>query len=260
VRVSGPGVILSGLDPKRMRTPLDLSGVRPGVATYAISPKMFQLPRKVEVVRVTPAQVSLQIDRLSKRQLPVRLERSGEVPPGFAVESIEVTPDKVEVSGPASKLEGIRAVSTEPIDFSAIAAGGEREILRLVSPVDDEMVQLTPSEVLVEVQLGPVAVERELKGVNVGVRGGGEGWRVNPARIAVVVRGAEAEVGGLELRPGSVYVDVGGLPQTGTHRLKPVVELPDGIELVRRVPAEVTAQAPPARRGGGGRRTESRRD
>jgi hypothetical protein len=253
LRVAGPGVILSGIDPKRLRTPLDLSGVRPGVATYAINPKMFQLPRKVEVLRVTPAQVSLQIDRLGKRTLPVRLDRQGAVPAGHSVSAVEIVPDKVEVSGPAGKLEGLRAIATEPLDFSALGAEGSDLYLRLVSPAED--VEVTPPEVLARVEVAPIVAEREFKGVAVEVRGG-EGWKVDPVRVTVAVRGPESSVASLELAPGSVYVDAGELSPPGPHRLRPAVVLPDGVEVVRRVPDEVTLQVPapkPKRRGAAGR-------
>jgi YbbR domain-containing protein len=259
VRVSGPGVILSGIDVKRMRTPLDLAGVRPGIATYAINPKMFQLPRKVEVLRVTPAQVSLHVDRMSRRLLPVRLERRGEVPPGYAVISVEVSPDKVEVSGPAMKLEGLRAVATETIDFAELGTAGGREILSLVRPVDDALVDLEPAEVVLDVKVAPVMSDREFKNVAVGMHGGAEGWKVEPAAISVVVRGPELELKDAILAPGSVYVEIGE-PATATTA-RPIVDLPEGLELVRTIPEEVKIKAPATKRTGrGAKRSESKRE
>jgi YbbR domain-containing protein len=258
VRVSGPGVILSGIDPKRLRTPLDLSFVRPGVATYAISPKMFQFPRKVEVVRVTPAQVSLHVDRETRRTLPVRLERQGQVPAGYSVSALELTPDEVEVVGPASQLEGLRTIATEPLDLSRVGEG--RDVyLRLVSPGDG--VALTPSEILAHVETAPVVAEREIKAVAVTIRGDAA-WKANPARIALTVRGPESKVASLELGPGSVYVDASGLAPPGPHRVRPSVVLPEGVEVLRQAPGEVSLQAavPAKRRGGGARKAESRRD
>jgi hypothetical protein len=260
VRVSGPGVILSGIDPKRLRTPLDLSGVRPGVATYAINPKMFQFPRKVEVMRVTPSQVSLHVDRMARRTLPVRLDRQGEVPAGYSVSAVEVTPDKVEISGPATKLEGLRAIATEPLDFSAVGESGSDVYLRLVAPA--ESIQLSPAEVLAHVEIAPVVAEREFKAVPVAVRGGDDGWKVEPKRIAVAVRGPESSVSALELGPGSVYVDPADLAPPGPHKVRPSVVLPDGVEVVRQIPEEVSLQVASVakKRGAPARKAESKRE
>src|SRR5581483_4307022 len=258
VRVSGPGVILSGLDPKRMRTPLDLSGVRPGIATYSLNPKTFQLPRKVEVMRVTPAQVSFQVDRMAKRTLPVRLERRGEVPAGFSVAGMEVSPDKVEVSGPATKLEGLRALATEPLDLANVGPDGSQVYLRVLSPAENVLV--APSEVLARVDVAPVVAEREFTGVQVALRGAPDGWAVDPQRVALTVRGPESSVSSLELGAGSVYVDAGELAPPGPHRVRPSVVLPDGVEVVRQVPEEVSLKWSGGKRRGGGvaRKAESR--
>ena len=247
VRVSGPGVILSGIDPRRMRTPLDLSGVRPGVATFALSPKMFQLPRKVEVLRVTPAQVSFQVDRMARRTLPVRLEREGEVEAGAAVAELQVNPDKVEVIGPAGKIDGLRAVATDPLDFSELTIGANAVKLRLGRL--GEMIQISPAEVVVQVRLEGVTVERVLEKVPVQLRGWPPGWRAVPPVVDVVVRGAEAPVAALQADAASVYVLQGDPAAVGAQKVRPQVELPDEIHLARVAPDTVLLQPPaPAKR------------
>lgn len=241
VRVSGSGLILSSIDAKNLHTSLDLSGTKPGVLTYSLDPKNFELPRKVEVSRVTPSQVTFHLDTLGKRTLPVRLERMGEVKKGLRLRELTLIPEKIEVNGPRSRIDGLQGILTAPLDLGELLPGTQQVDLPLVQP--GGLVQLKSPEIRVRTVIEPVVVERELRKVELEVRGGNGRYRVKPASVTLVVRGPEVELAALELSPGAASVDAEGLEGAGPHRVKPDVELPAGIELVRTEPAEVTVEA-----------------
>ena len=241
VRVSGSGLILSSIDAKNLHTSLDLSGTKPGVLTYSLDPKNFELPRKVEVSRVTPSQVTFHLDTVGKRTLPVRLERTGEVKKGLRLRELTLIPEKIEVNGPRSRIDGLQGVLTAPLDLGQLLPGTQQVDLPLVQP--GGLVQLKSPEIRVRTVIEPVVVERELRKVEIEVRGGNGRYRVKPASVTLVLRGPEVEVAAVELSPGAAYVDAEGLEGEGPHRVKPEAELPVGIELVRTEPAEVTVEA-----------------
>jgi len=243
VRVSGSGLILSSIDPRRLRTVLDLSGARPGVFTYALDPKSFALPRKVDVSRVTPSQVTFHLDRMAKRTVPVRLERTGEVPAGLRLKELALIPEKVDVSGPKGRLDGLQGIITAPLDLGDLEAGTNQVELSLVQP--GALVQLESPVVRVRTVVEPVLAERQIRKVPLAVRDAGSPWQVRPESVTVVVRGPELEVRELDLEPGAAFVAAGELDVTQSHRVKPQVDLPGGIELVRVEPEEVTLE--PAR-------------
>jgi len=252
VRVSGSGLILSSIDAKNLHTTLDLSGTKPGVLTYSLDPKNFELPRKVEVSRVTPSQVTFHLDTLGKRTLPVRLERTGEVKKGLRLKELALIPEKIEVSGPRTRIDGLQGLVTAPLDLAALQPGTQQVDLALVQP--GGLVQLKAPEVRVRTVVEPVVVERTLRKVELEVRGGNEGYRVRPDSVTVVVRGPETELEALELSAGAASVDAEKHAGEGPQRVKPDVELPPGIELVRIEPAEVTLEPLGAAEGEGGGR------
>lgn len=241
VRVSGSGLILSSIDAKNLHTSLDLSGTKPGVLTYSLDPKNFELPRKVEVSRVTPSQITFHLDTVGKRTLPVRLERTGEVRKGLRLKELALIPEKVEVSGPRSRIDGLQGIVTAPLDLATVQAGTQQLDLPLVQP--GGLVQLKVPEVRVRTVAEPVVVERTLRKVGLEVRGGSGSYRIEPDSITVVLRGPETEIADVELSPGAAYVDAGELAGEGPQRVKPGLDLPDGIELVRVEPAEVIVEA-----------------
>jgi len=240
VRVSGSGLILSSIDAKDLHTTLDLSGTKPGVLTYSLDPKNFELPRKVEVSRVTPSQVTFHLDALAKRMLPVRLERTGEVRAGLRLKELSLIPEKVELSGPKSRLDNLQGILTAPLDLGRLLAGTQQVDLDLIQPAG--MVQLKTTEIRVRTVIEPIVVERRLRKVKLEVRGGDGDYRVEPDSVTLVLRGPEVEVEAVELSPGAAFVDADGLEGRGPHRVKPGVALPAGIELVRTEPAEVLVE------------------
>ncbi|MEW6271441.1 MAG: CdaR family protein [Thermodesulfobacteriota bacterium] len=258
VRVSGSGLILSSIDEKDLRSVLDLSGARPGTLTYTLDPKRFELPRKVEVSRVTPSQITFQLDRMAKRSIPVRLERTGEVRAGLRLTELALLPEKVEVSGPQSRLDALPAILTAPFDLGTLRAGTRQVELDLMQP--GGLVRLDAPAIRVRSVVEPIVIERELRRVKLQVRDADNSWRVSPESVTVVVRGPEIEVKALELEPGAAYVATEGLEGEAPHRVKPRVTLPEGIELVRVEPAEVAlAPAGESRaNGAGSKRTEKK--
>jgi YbbR domain-containing protein len=252
VRISGAGVILSGIDQKRLRTQLDLSGVKPGVASYTLGPELFHLPRKVDVVRITPSQVAVHIDKIERHTVSIRLARRGELADGLRLRDTDVVPDKVDVTGPAGQLEGLNAIDTETLDLGTLGDGKVDRELKLVQP--GELLQLARDRVRVQLAVEPIMVQREFKQMRVDVRSEGRPWRVTPERVTVVVRGPERDIERFDLPEGSVFIDARQFRGNAPRRVKPEVELPTGFEVVRQEPAEVTVQpprssAPAARRG-----------
>lgn len=240
VRVSGSGLILSSIDQKSLHTVLDLSGARPGVLSFPLDPKNFELPRKVEVTRITPSQVTFHLDTLAKRSVPVRLDRTGEVPLGLRLKELTLFPEAVDVRGPRSRVDALQSLATAPLDLSRLQAGTQQLDVSLLQP--GGLVQIRTPEIRVRTVVELVVVERDFGGVKVEVRGAARPLRASPDGITIVIRGPEAEMSAFELSPGAAYVDASALEGQGPHRVKPEIELPAGMTVVRTEPAEVALE------------------
>ena len=243
VRVSGSGLILSSIDAKNLHTSLDLSGTKPGVLTLSLDPKNFELPRKVEVTRITPSQVTFHLDSLTRRTIPVRLERTGEVPSGLRLKELALIPEKVDVTGPRSRVDALQSLFTAPLDLSRLQVGTHQVDVSLTQP--GGLVQLGTSEIRVRTVVEPVVVERDFRKVKLAIRGAASPLRARPDSVSVVIRGPEAELSALELSAGAVFVDASVLEGQGPFEARPEVALPEGMSLVRIEPAAVTLEPAP---------------
>lgn len=241
IRVSGPRTLLGRIDRSRLSVPLDLGGVRPGPAVFRVGAESLNLPRGVKLVRINPAQVTLELERMAHKSVPVHLRLVGKLPPDLQIVDTKVSPETVQVTGPASDVEDIHAASTEAVDVSSATVGTvERE---LPLEVTGDYLSYSASRVAAQIRLEQVSVTREFKHVEVTLRGDGDQrYRVTPDHVRLVVRGPKQLVNNLELDPGAVYIDT---PNDGvaSQLVKPDVDLPTGIELVTCDPEKVQVVA-----------------
>lgn len=86
---------------------VDLSGGSAGEKTY---PVIVAAPPNVTVLSVEPATVTISLDKLQEKTLPVSVVTSGNVGPGFEAGTPVVRPSSVTVFGPAKELGEIAQV------------------------------------------------------------------------------------------------------------------------------------------------------
>jgi YbbR domain-containing protein len=249
LRVSGPRALLGRIDKNRVAITLDLGGVRPGPAVFRLDADSLNLPRGVKVLRITPAQVTLELERVAHKSVPVHLRLTGKPPPGLQVVDTKVAPDTVQVSGPVSDVDDVQAANTDPLDIRDARAGTIERELPLEPP--SEYLSFSANRVAAQVRIEEVLVTREFKRVEVSVRSAALRYRVRPDHVRVTVRGPRRLVDNLELGPGAVYVDAAG-ETAGEHVLKLTVEVPAGVHIISVEPGEVQLslwKAKPSRRG-----------
>jgi YbbR domain-containing protein len=98
---------------------LDLSrDARRGELTYRLGPSTVLAPRWVQPVSVQPGRLTVVVDELENRELPVEPELTGALPVGYEIERIELHPARVVVRGPATRLAQQSSVHTLPIDLT----------------------------------------------------------------------------------------------------------------------------------------------
>jgi len=236
VRVSGPRALLGRIDRARTSLGLDLNGVRPGPAVFRVDAESLNLPRGVHTVRINPAQITLELERVGQKSVPVRLRLSGKLPPDLQVADTKVSPETVLVTGPASDVREVTAASTEPLDIGAAEPGTIERELRL-EPAGDYL-SFSAGRIAAQVRIEQLVAAREFKGVQIEVRNAATPYRVEPDRVRLTLRGPRLLVNNLELEPGAVYIDADGVG-VGQHAVKPSVDLPPTVEVVGIEPAKV---------------------
>lgn len=248
IEVRGPRTLLSLLNPDRLVLRLDLSGVTLGQAVFKIGPEMFNVPRQTDVTRISPSQIVLDIDHLIDRQVPIHVTVEGQPAPGYRVASTAANPPVAVVHGPSRFVAHVDSVQTSPVDVDGVKGDLRRPV---VPQRPSERVKVEgPQAIEATVSIVEKIVRREFRGLPVEVRDTDYKVKVEPQRIAVVVRGPLNQLSTLDLQ-GAVYVTAEDV-RPGMRDLPVQIDLPDGIKLVRANPDNVRVRIYRQKRAGSG--------
>jgi YbbR domain-containing protein len=235
VTLRGPRTILDNFDERKARLQLSLANIQQG--DNRIDPNgsmMFpELAHSLKVVRFDPPSFTLRADRRAMKRLPVKADLAGSPALGYTVAESTVSPEMVEVTGPARLLADLNHVSTEPVDLRGADQTFARNILleRL-----DPSLTFVPDVVQVSVMLDESIAVREFSKVPVAVPDGVA--QLTPPSVDLTIRGPQRLLHNLTLPPQTAHVDVTNLPP-GTHTVAVQVTLPEGLKIVSQSPERV---------------------
>jgi YbbR domain-containing protein len=99
---------------------IDLTDVQPGEHIIQLTPETvnIELPNGIKIDEIQPNKISVRLETVEEREIPVRVETEGSVTEGFEVYGTPVIlPAKVRVRGPSSFVKSLEFVSTEKINL-----------------------------------------------------------------------------------------------------------------------------------------------
>ncbi len=191
-------------------------------------------------IQVEPADVELSIERRSARAVPVSPAFRGFVQKGFEIAGFEIQPPDVEISGPASAVDKVVDVKTEPIELTGRASDFTVKA-KLVRK--ESLVALSGTgSVDVRVSVARSAGILSFEDVEIAVGGLPDGLVPVPplprARVDLrPIPGAEAPALA-DLPFGTLWVDASGLRASGAYELAVAASAPGGYEIVGLEPSE----------------------
>ena len=201
----------------------------------------------VEVVDVSPATVSVRVERLISRVLLVQPRFANEPPAGARAGDAAVSPTEVRVTGPETDIGRITAV------LATVRFGDAQTDIETSTPaipvdaagVAIDGLQVEPAVVVVKVPVLPTATTRTVPVVFAlrGVVAPGY-WVVGVAMdpFAVTVRGDEQVLSTLD-RIETLPIEIGDLSATRTLSVK--LSLPTGVTLLKPTDVSVTVTVQP---------------
>lgn len=212
---------------------VDVTGFRPGDRVARLSDLIrMDLPEDVRVTEVIPRSVTLHLETVVEREVPVEARFEGDLPAGFKTTAVTVTPERVRVRGPESHVKDVERAFTETISLSDLRES--RTFQQVAVDIPDHKV--TPLDASVSVGVGVSEEQSERRFTNVPVRSP-SGAAVAPSAATVTLRGPRSIVEAL--RPEDVRLVV---EPTENGPSAPQLSLPPNaqgrVELVSTTPAQ----------------------
>lgn len=215
---------------------VDVTSLLPGDRNPRLTDKnvSMELPDGVRILEITPRSLTLHLEPVIEREVPVEARFEGVPHAGFERGTVGVAPDRIRVRGPESHINAVERAFTETISLA-----GRREPLTLPQvSVDIPDHKVVPLDAFVSVRVEIAEEMSERRFTNVPVRGD-DGVTVSPETAAVNVRGPRSVVEALRPEDVRLVVTLAGDGKPATR-----LALPPGaqgrVEIVGTNPSEFT--------------------
>ena len=122
LHLSGPKADLDSVDPGQLNVKIDLSKAVVGKQAFLITIDNLKLPRGVSLLDAAPQSIELELAEIIQREVTIKPQLVGKLPPGLKIRSIKVEPEKVKVLSPGS-INGGKGLNliTTPIYLESIS-------------------------------------------------------------------------------------------------------------------------------------------
>lgn len=124
--LQGSGPLLKSIQPDQIRVNLDLSKALPGKNVFDFKAQNIALPPGVQLKMTDPPLLTVQLDKIESKILPVQVDWTGKIPKDKRLIAVHLDPDHFKIQGPVSLLSKMQTIYTQPIDLKN--ALGQKDI------------------------------------------------------------------------------------------------------------------------------------
>lgn len=230
VRVRGPKGLVRVMNARDLTHAIDLSGLKRGTNIVPLAAEKLPEARAFEVVEISPARLTLEVDAIIEKDVPVAVEVSGAMPVDMRIDKTEVTPSRVRLRGPEALVSPLTQVKV-PVAAPALDHAGTLEVQ--ATPTLPESTEAAPSTVSVRFVTALRSKERTLRReVDAKAPQGLRVRQIAPRTVTLLLEMPASMAGDAEtLRAIRVHVDVGEDAVPGQVKLPVRVDLPDKVRL-----------------------------
>jgi uncharacterized protein (TIGR00159 family) len=158
VQITGKRRLVSALKPEQVGAFVDLHQIDAGYHQVVLNAANIELPLGLEVVRISPSTIRLDMEQRVEKKIAVKPEIVGSPPDGYQLESVSVSPESVQVNGPVSVLRKIKNLATEPVVLSELVVQNAKTVVEvplILSPPSLRLLEGERKKVLINIQLKP---------------------------------------------------------------------------------------------------------
>jgi uncharacterized protein (TIGR00159 family) len=134
LQLEGSEILMKSLRAEQVRVRLDLGAAEPGPNSLQILPENVTLPPGILLRKIEPMSVEVSLDMPMKKVVPVQVDWSGRLPSHLAITSVQLKPDRIELTGGKRVLENLSTVYTEKIPLDKIEKSGEIKASLVLNP------------------------------------------------------------------------------------------------------------------------------
>ena len=240
IRVKGPVSVLDDLRRNVPRYKLDLSSVAVGMESIVINPDLIQMPGGTQITRVSPAYLIVKIDRLLKKQVPVKVAVSGEPAGSYSINGMLAKPSSILICGPETTVGLVDEIFTKPIDVSTRSESFKKEIA--VDLAEGVEICSSSNIVLAEIYFVAKVATKRFAGIFVQGKNALYDFNITPDTLTLEIKGPLNIINNLQPQKDiRVFVELANL-KPGVYVRRAAISLPVKTTLVNVEPELFTVK------------------
>ncbi|HMA86077.1 MAG TPA: diadenylate cyclase [Desulfosalsimonadaceae bacterium] len=132
--LSGSGALIKNMRSDQVKVTVDLSRADIGANVFNLNSKNVSLPPGIHLNRIEPSVLTVTLDKLTTKVIPIQVNWVGEMPGGMLLKSAEVSPSTVKVVGASQRLAETPTIYTEPVRLGRLEASGTFNAKLILEP------------------------------------------------------------------------------------------------------------------------------
>jgi len=228
-KIKGPRTELSTLISATSVINIDLSQFTTGVSNIKVQSDSMNLPREVDIISVSPAEITIDLDKLVSKKVNVepvfeKLEKGYEI-----IGDLEYSPKMVEIKGPKQMLSNINTIETKPIILE-----GEKSDFSIEVPLQkpNDLISIAGNkQIKVFFDIQEENLAKEFNNIDIIFKNfnGMDYTAVDKGKVMIIFDGPYSIINNLSSNDIEVYVDAKDLGNggSGNHKLRVKVDYPN---------------------------------
>ncbi|MBI5039567.1 MAG: hypothetical protein HZC13_07435 [Nitrospirae bacterium] len=128
VRLKGGQGVIRDINPDKLSVSLDLSNASEGVRFYNLDPDNINVPSNIDVVRIEPRTIKIDMVKLKRKDVDVKVTLTGNPASGYRVKRISVNPAVITIEGPEAEVKDISSLEGLTINVTERKRSFSREV------------------------------------------------------------------------------------------------------------------------------------
>lgn len=236
------------LSDRKLSFQLDVSSAQEGDNTFKISEDTLNLPRGVQIRKISPSAIEFEAVVLADKLVPLKMTTTGGVAPAFKVKSLAVEPSQASIRGPKELIQSISDISIAPVSIDGLTQNKIVEV-GVAAGALPPGVTINPTEFRAAVIVEPITEVKNFTAIPIEIdrRNGGTAGVpliVSPKTVDVSIAWPISRIKGVkpEEIKAKVYVDEDKLRNDGVLVLPVVVVPPEGTTATSINPPNATVR------------------
>lgn len=207
----GPQGRISMMNSVDLKLRVDISDGVEGINPIDFSSRSIEnLPQGVEVVRISPPLIEVELDKPMTREVPVVANLVGSINDAWEITSTEIMPSSVTISGPQSRIKNIVSIQTDPISVDGLSQS--KTMPTILSLPASTIQSGWNAAIQVKLRLAPLLISKSYSDVPVTVRE--QSWTSTIPNVEVTLKGPQSYMEELSNSDLSILLSSSELSET----------------------------------------------